>query len=136
MAESFSNYCTKFNFSTATKPNSKMIVPAAGGRLGTVGSRPTGAVTQLHSIYLSQVITSTFDDPTTHVIYASLKIRDTADSNNEWYVDNNIMILPHSSFYIEKTITLTATQQLYIEYTSLNTFNGEVHCVCSGVDIV
>ena len=77
MAESFSNYCSKFDCKTTTTSNQNILVPKAGGSLSgnNRGSRPPGAITQIHSIYISQEISATYANPLDHVAYINLKIK-------------------------------------------------------------
>ena len=57
------------------------------------------------------------------------------DGSNEICIANNVLVLPHSAFYIEKSITLLPQQQLKLTYTSLNSGNGTLCTVCSSVDL-
>ena len=139
MAESFSSYGAQYNFGTSANDQSKTIVPIAGGRLsdaGCSGSRAPGSTLQLHSIYLSQVVTQTYSDPTSKIAYVSLRVVDT--NGGSWFIANNVMVLPHSSFYIEKTITLLPTQSLQLIFSknTINTSGATIHSYCSGVDII
>ena len=137
MAEYFSNYCSKF---TCPVPSSlsdvveNVIVPKAGQGLPSTGtgSRLPGTIAQLHSIYITQEVSNRYSDPTTRIAYINLKVKDGSSS---YYVAHNVMVLPHSAFYIEKTITLLAQQQLILEFTTLNTAGCNLDVVVSGVDI-
>lgn len=146
MAEYFNNYLTKRSFN---KNQYQIIVPVAGTDLsvnGTAdnnnyvsGTRPSNATSQIHSIYITKHVTSNYtnDDPLSQAAVVSLSIVDTGNDNREFYIANNVMVLPHSSFYVEKAITLLPQQYLKLTYSNIspNTNGVSISTVCSSVDI-
>ena len=136
MAEYFNNYLT----SRAYSPNQQQdIVPKAGESISSngVGSRTSESVVQLHSIYVSlKVDTNQTSNPTNNAAFITLSVYDTS-KNAEYPIAYNVMVLPHSSFYIEKTITLKKQDKLIMRYsnTPVNTGNKTLSTVCSGVEL-
>lgn len=133
MAEIFNNYLTKKTYSNG---NSQVIVPIAGAALSdnnTIGSRTANSVCQLHSIYITKEVSGDqSSNPLPNAAHITLSVRDK--TTNEMYdIANNVFVLPHSSFYIEKTITLKAQQELVLTFLSSTQYT--LHTVCSGVDI-
>lgn len=134
MAEIFNNYLTS---KTYAKGDAIVIVPKAGSNIASgngVGSRKSYTKSQLHSIYISQETNGNYtSNPLNEKVFITLYVK---DGNNEYYIANNVLVLPHSSFYIEKTITLLAQQELYLRYTTTNTkANCKLFTVCSSIDI-
>ena len=136
MAETFSNFLTKFNASSGLK---QIIVPEANGEASTspLGMRQKHAITQIHSLYITKEQSgSIVTDIANNAVYINLVITDNS-TGSTYYLGHNLKIVPYSPFYIEKTITLLPRQSLSIEYPSTNGNKSSVlHCVCSGVDIV
>lgn len=134
MAETFSNYLTK---ASMTSGKTQIIIPKANGGTasGVVGVRTLGATSQIHSIYITKEQTGStiITDIEKAGVYVSIYID---DNGSKYYLGHNVCVLPYSSFYIEKTITLLSHQTLNIEYSSLNTSGATIDCICSGVDIV
>lgn len=135
MAERFNNYLTKRSYS---KDNTQTIVPKAGNSITSngIGSRTNGTISQVHSIYVTQEINGNFiDDPLSNAAYICLSVYDTTNSK-EYFIAHNVLVLPHSAFYIEKTITLLGQQELRLRYTSQNGTTSRTLCtVCSSIDI-
>lgn len=137
MAESFNNYLTGAKYSL---DQARTIVPRAGSSIDSdigVGSRLTDAVTQLHSIYVTKEISGNhINDPYNYAVFITIAIYDY-NTQKSYPVAQNVMVLPHSSFYIEKAITLTPQQELILTYTSANSSDSgtNIYTVCSSVDI-
>jgi len=137
MAESFNNYLTGAKYNV---DQTRVIVPRAGSSIDSevgVGSRLTDAVTQLHSIYVAKEISGNHtDDPITYASFITISIYDY-NTQKTYAVAQNVMVLPHSSFYIEKAITLTPQQELRLTYTTANSSSSgtNIYTVCSSVDI-
>lgn len=130
MAEQFNNYCTKGSINKGTK---RVIVPTAGTSLSNgIGTRTANSTLQIHSIYIVKEQGGVSPTPESDSAKVSLILK---DGNNEYKMGDNILILPNSAFYIEKTITLLPTQSLLIEYTSVNSSSSNIHTICSSVDI-
>lgn len=135
MAETFSNFLT--NIDSAGK-KVQIIIPKADGHAvdGCVGTRSVNAVSQIHSIYITKQQSGkpNMQNIENDGVYVHIYVMD--EKSNRYYLGHNIQILPYSSFYIEKTITLLPHQSLYLEYSSDNTVQSKLSCVCSCVDIV
>lgn len=140
MAEIFNNYLTAKEFTPSS--TAFIIVPKAGSELASAtgsGSRAANTIVQLHSIYITKNVNSVVDNPLDGKAYVTIAIRDTSSTQSGgkvYPIASNVIVLPHSSFYIEKTITLRKQDQLEITYTTLNP-SGTVtlSTVCSGVEI-
>lgn len=134
MAETFSNFLSK---TSMTSGKTQVIVPKANGQAedGVIGIRPINATSQIHSIYITkeQTGSSIITDIEKEGVYVHIYIN---DNGAKYYLGHNIQVLPYSSFYIEKTITLLSHQSLCVEYSSLNANESTIDCICSGVDIV
>lgn len=139
MAEVFNNYLTRKTYSSDV--GSITIIPAYSGSIDSsigTGSRTKDSKAQVHSIYLTQEVESNETaNPLTGAVFVSLSIYDNA-AQTEVYIANNVMILPHSSFYIEKTITLLSQQELRLTYgnATLNPNTKTISTVCSTIEIV
>lgn len=137
MAEKFNNYLTSRSYNLS---NTQILVPKAGQNLsgnGT-GSRAENAISQIHSIYVTKHVSADYsNDPLAQKSIISLSVVDTS-ANKEYFIANNVMVLPHSSFYIEKAITLLPQQQLKLTYSNItgNPAGVTLSTVCSSVDIV
>lgn len=122
MAEKFTNYLYKQRLG-------KNAVATIIDRHNTQ-FRQANAICQIHSIYITQEYTGVSINPEGDAAIVSLFI----DNNgSEYMIANNVLVLPNSSFYIEKTITLTESQQLKLKN---NGSEKTLHVVCSSVDIV
>ena len=137
MAELFNNYLTKK--SHTPNDNTKfIIVPKAGESISDsgTGSRTQDSVVQLHSIYITQEVTTNQSaNPIANAAFVTLSVVDTTN-NLEYPIASNIMVLPHSSFYIEKAITLKSQDRLILKYTTLNSTSKTIGTVCSGVELI
>lgn len=136
MSERFTNYITRRSYN---KGNTQIIIPKDGTSVGNngVGSRGSNSTCQLHSIYITKEVSANYtSDPLSQASIISLSIVDTS-ANKEFFIANNVMVLPHSSFYIEKTITLLPQQQLKLTYANMspNTDGVYLNTICSSVDI-
>jgi hypothetical protein len=137
MAERFNNYLTKKTYNTNNQ-KTQVIVPKAGDSITSngVGSRTIGSISQVHSIYVTQEVNGNFiNDPLSNAAYICLYIYDRTNSK-EYYIANDVLVLPHSAFYIEKTITLLGQQELRLRYSNQNGSTARTLCtVCSSIDI-
>ncbi len=140
MAESFSNYLTNKSYSSG---NTQVIIPKANDNVpGGIGTRPANSITQVHSIYVCKEQTTKPDSQTdieTYGAYVNIYIIDAneqVETKTKFYIAHNVNVLPFSAFYIEKTITLTQSQSLNIEYTTLNgSTTNKITTICSCVDL-
>ena len=135
-SEVFNNYLA----SKTLSPNATItIVPVAGGKVADangIGSRTADSVAQLHSIYITQLVDQNYtSDPVGHAAYITLSVYDES-AQKRFPIAHNVLVLPHSAFYIEKTITLKNRQRLDLTLTSQNTVSKQLSCVCSGVDMI
>ena len=142
MAESFSNFLTSKEFTEANQTID--IVPEAANSISDgIGSRVANSVSQIHSIYITKrEYNATQYIPTEKDgAYINIYIYDNT-KNDKYYLAHNVCVLPCSSFYIEKTITLLTNQSLKIEYSEWNKddkgeiIKSKIDCICSGIDIV
>jgi len=139
MAEKFNNYLTSRSYALN---NTQILVPKAGQNLSGngSGSRPENAISQIHSIYVTKHVSADYsNDPLTQKSIISLSVVDTSVSpNKEYFIANSVIVLPHSSFYIEKAITLLPQQQLKLTYSNIsgNPSGVTLSTICSSVDIV
>ena len=135
MAERFTNYLTSTSYN---KGDSHIIIPVQNSTLSEygIGDREDGATSQIHSIYITKHVTDNYtnNDPLSQAAVVSLSI---VDGNNEYFIANNVMVLPHSSFYVEKAITLLPQQYLKLTYSNIspNANGTTISTVCSTVDI-
>ncbi len=141
MAELFNNYLTSRSY-PASAATTQIIVPAAGSSISSngTGSRTQESVVQLHSIYITKNIsTNQSENPLDNKSFVTLTIVDTSNTNNntnKYVLASNVIVLPHSCFYIEKTITLRKQDRLELTYTTLNGANAAtISTVCSGVEL-
>lgn len=136
MAEVFNNYL--FNGEITNGTSVTLITKASGASNNTTttkGTRTLNSVTQIHSLYLSQDTITKISDVESNGIYVDIII-DNGDGFTT-NVANNVCILPHAPFYIEKTITLLSHQSLIIKGNQSNgTTKKRVYAVCSCIDIV
>lgn len=132
MSEKFSSFLSSFNVSSSS---ANVIVPTATAttQSGVVGTRVSGSTTQLHSIYLTMEQATKSTDPIADGVFLSISVYDNA-TGKDYFIAHNVEVLPHSSFYIEKTITLQPNQSLRVLGTSLST-SKKIHTICSGIDI-
>ena len=133
MAEKFNNYSKKHN--SISKGNTSDIIPYAGNTLsGGSGTRPSGSICQIHSLYVIKEHQTISTNPENESAKISLIISEP--NKTDVKLACNILILPNSAFYIEKTITLLPTQKLMLEYTSANSSaSSTLYTVCSTVDM-
>ena len=133
MAEVFNNYLVSKQFSSQNE--SVTIVPIAGGKINDTIGRGSryGAQSQIHSIYLTKRNQDSYStNPENDGVDLSVSIYDTAN-NKEYFIARYIKVLPNSSFYIEKTITLTAQDCIRLTYHGST--STTIDAVCSGVDL-
>lgn len=128
MAEIFKNFV-----SVSKTTGEKIIVPSSVIGENTVnvlaGSESMGqllreedSTAQVHSIYITQVSEPRIKGENRYneslFKHVDLIIRDTEHPTLEVYAGYDIQIVPGSSYYIEKNITLTPTQYLCINIPS------------------
>lgn len=125
MAEKFTNYLYNNNNRPVGSGAEVTIIDKHNTQY-----RQANSICQIHSIYITQEYSGVSTNPEADAARVSLFI----DSNGSKYmIANNVLVLPNSSFYIEKTITLTESQQLKLKN---NGAEKTLHVVCSSVDIV
>ena len=128
MAEKFTNYLFKESMNKGT---TLTVIDSAGIQSG----RESSSVCQIHSLYITQDFDLVSSNPEEEAATISLFIV-SESSQKEYMVANNVLILPNSSFYIEKTITLKPSDKLRIRYTGLKSSSSKtISVVCSAVDI-
>ena len=131
MAENFNNYLTKKSYSTG---GTQIIIPAAEEAISSsvgAGERGASTISQVHSIYITKIITSDqSSDPIGNAAVVSISVRDNA---TDYYIAKNVKVLPHSSFYIEKTITLRPQDCIRLTYHGSS--SAGIDAVCSGIDL-
>lgn len=128
MAEKFTNYLFKESMNKGT---TLTVIDSAGIQSG----RESSSVCQIHSLYITQDFDLVSSNPEEEAATISLFIV-SENSQKEYMVANNVLILPNSSFYIEKTITLKPSDKLRIRYTGLKSSSSKtISVVCSAVDI-
>lgn len=128
MAEKFTNYLFK---ESMNKGSTLTVIDSAGIQSG----RESSSVCQIHSLYITQDFDWVSSNPEEEAATISLFIV-SENSQKEYMVANNVLILPNSSFYIEKTITLKPSDKLRIRYTGLKSSSSKtISVVCSAVDI-
>lgn len=124
MAEIFKNF-----ISVSKNTGEKIVVPSAIVGQNTVNIlsnsesmgqllREEDSTAQVHSLYITQASeprikgTSRYDESLFK--HVDLIIRDIDNTNTLVYAGYDIQIVPGSSYYIEKNITLSPTQYLVI----------------------
>lgn len=144
MAEKFNNYLVSVTFSSSTK--TVIIVPQQGTSFTQLsqnvnsakGSRTSGATSQIHSIYLTKSdVSSIVENPEDNAAVVSISVYDTTNSK-EYFIAKGVYVLPNSSFYVEKTITLSPQDCIRLTYhgNKAGSFvNARIDAVCSGVDL-
>ena len=95
MAEKFTNYLFKESMNKGT---TLTVIDSAGIQSG----RESSSVCQIHSLYITQDFDLVSSNPEEEAATISLFIV-SENSQKEYMVANNVLILPNSSFYIEKT---------------------------------
>ena len=140
MAEKFNNYLVSIPFSSSNTvvtiiPHQGLELPISGDTVNSAsGTRTSGATSQIHSIYLTKASQDTYDDtnPEANGVKLSIEVYDTTNSKG-YYIAKYINVLPNSSFYIEKTITLRGQDSIRLKYHGTTAVT--VDAVCSGVDL-
>lgn len=142
MAEKFNNYLVSVPFSSSNR--TVVIVPSALTNSSSLpiqgqsvnhanGSRTSGSTSQIHSIYLTKSDQNSYSaNPENDGVNLSIGIYDTVN-NKEYFLARYVKVLPNSSFYIEKTITLRPQDCIRLTYHG-STAVG-IDSVCSGVDL-
>ena len=142
MAEKFNNYLVSVPFSSDNTvvtlvPQQGVSLPIDGQRVNNAsGSRTSGATSQIHSIYLTKSSQDEYSEyPERDGVEVSISVYDTTTESTfkEYYIAKYVRILPNSSFYIEKTITLRPQDCIRLKYHG--TASVTVDAVCSGVDL-
>lgn len=139
MAEKFNNYLASIPFSSSNRtvvivPRQSLSLPIQGERVNHAsGTRTAGSTAQIHSIYLTKSSQNSYStDPKTDGVDLSIGIYDT-DENKEYFIAKYIKVLPNSSFYIEKTITLRPQDCIRLTYHGSS--SAGIDAVCSGIDL-
>ena len=140
MAEKFTNYLVSANYAsnrtiTIVPQQGASLTTSEAGVISAAGSRTGGSTEQLHSIYLTKSnVTSVVQNPESQGVILSVFVYDSTN-NKEYYLAKAINVLPNSSFYIEKTITLRPQDALKIKFHSCADSSAIIDSVCSGVDL-
>ena len=128
MAEIFNNYLSSFNSNTSAAKNGVVVVPTAVSGSNVLGTsvRPVDSTAQIHSIFIAQFynksnghFTSLADNPPsatspeTESLFFNLYIQ---SGNQRFYLVSDSQLPVQNSFYLEKTITLTPSQSLGIQF--------------------
>lgn len=128
MSEIFSNYLSTFNSNTSAAKNGIVVVPPAvsGNNVLGLAVRPVDSTAQIHSIFISQTynksnghFASLADNPPsaaspeTESLFFNLYI---LSGNQKFYLVSDSQLPVQNSFYLEKTITLTPSQSLLIQF--------------------
>ena len=128
MSEIFNNYLSTFKSNTSAAKNGTLIVPPAVSGNNVLGAsvRPVDSTAQIHSIFISQVynksnghFASLADNPPsatspeTESLFFNLYIQ---SGNEKFYLVSDAQLPVQNAFYLEKTITLTPAQALYIQF--------------------
>lgn len=135
MSEKFNNYLVKTTL-TSGNNSETILIPTAGSPLPNSygsGTRPSNSVSQIHSIYITKEKNGVSTNPEAESTIVSLAIK-TGTTSQAYKIADHVQVLPNSSFYIEKTITLLPHQTLVL-INGNNTSNSVVNVVCSTVDI-
>lgn len=119
MAEKFTSY-------RATSPNSSgviTLVPTSGSSNPIGDERTANSTTQIHAIYVSQVLPNHLseDQLENNMNFFHIGI---SDGINTTYIAHDIALLPQSAYYVEKTVTLLPSQYLFIEFQTGAGKNG------------
>lgn len=139
MAEKFNNYLVSVPFSSSNKivtivPPHGVSLPIQGQTVNQAnGTRTSSATSQIHSIYITKSDQNSYSsNPEADGVNLSISIFDTVN-NKEYFISKYIKVLPNSSFYIEKTITLRPQDSIRLTYHGTSTVG--IDAVCSGVDL-
>ena len=139
MAEKFNNYLVSIPFSSSNKivtivPPHGVSLPISGQVVNQAnGTRTSGSTSQIHSIYLTKSDQNSYStNPENDGVDLSISIFDTVN-NKEYFISKYIKVLPNSSFYIEKTITLRPQDSIRLTYHGST--SAGVDAICSGVDL-
>lgn len=133
MAEVFNNYLYK---GTVGKNTTITVIPRSGGNISQPGKgvRTINSVSQIHSLYLSIESNTKITNIEDNGLFVNIVINNS--DGTKVHIANNVCILPHAPFYIEKTITLLSHQSLEIEgATTNNSVTKTLHCVASCVEL-
>lgn len=134
MAETFTSYRAKSNNSSGTV----IIVPKSGESNIIGDSREANSTTQIHSIYVSQVLQNHLNESQLeeNMNFFHLAIRDNL---NTIFIAHDIPLVPQSAYYVEKTLTLLPSQELVIIFQESAGKNGvsgyEVDALACAVDL-
>lgn len=139
MAEKFNNYLVSIPFSSSNRtvvivPQQGVSLPIQGQTVNhSNGSRTSGSTAQIHSIYLTKSDQNSYSaNPENDGVNLSISIYDTVN-NKEYFLARYVKVLPNSSFYIEKTITLRPQDCIRLTYHGSSAVG--IDAVCSGVDL-
>ena len=144
MAEKFNNYLVSVPFSSNNKsvtiiPQQGVSFPIQGQTVNySIGTRTAGSTSQIHSIYLTKAdVSEIIEKPEDNAAVVSISVYDTINGT-EYFIAKAVYVLPNSSFYIEKTITLKPQDSIKLTYhgNKAKQFPAiTIDAVCSGVDL-
>ena len=135
MAEKFTNF-----MAIATSGTEKQIVPYANSAsnntsmIGTAASqgyntRTVGSTLIVNGLYITSIVTNV-------ACNISLLIRDVDYPSRPIYVVQNINVPINTSFFLDKPITLTTSQGLFMNMPiGLNPVNTTMHASASCIEI-
>ena len=134
MAEKFTSYRGKSDNSSGTF----VLVPVSGGS-NTIGDeRIANSTTQVHALYVSQVLPNHLTEETLQDNMNFFHIGIT-DGINTFYIGHDLPLVPQSAYYVEKTITLLPSQSMFIEFQAGAGKNGtsgyRVDAIACAVDL-
>ena len=117
MAETFNNYLKKITSGDVETNVETIIIPYAKNAYNSNDStRSEGSTAQVHSLYITQVYETRKDGKSrydeTSFKHVDLYIETT--SGGKYYLGHDILIVPGSSYFFEKNITLSPEQRLCI----------------------
>ena len=136
MAEKFTNF-----MAIATTGIEKQIVPYANSAsnntsmIGTAASqgyntRTVGSTLIVNGLYITSIVTNV-------ACNISLLIRDVDYPSRPIYVIQNINVPINTSFFLDKPITMTSSQGLFMNMpVGLNPANTIMHASASCIEIV
>ena len=134
MAEKFKNYL-KHITSTGTSE----VIPYAD-ETNTKEKREGNSTVQVHSLYITRVDNDRFSGENRYkeasFNHVDIMIVENDDVANATYVGYDIQLVPGSSYFFEKNITLEPTQSLYINLPAgvgANDTYHNIHVTASAV---
>jgi hypothetical protein len=114
--EKFETYLLKINELKNSTGSKNTIVPVSGNTNSSATGRVGGTTSQIHAVYVTLVKPHQVSDIESHAVYFHLGIKDI--SGNTVYICHDVPLLPQSSYFFEKTLTVLPSQELFIEFDS------------------